>query len=390
MNIQLTSLNHWKILFQSAFFLFFASLTIRRHPRSKRPRVVFYSAVGRPTITRLLDQLHADHTIDWDLVHCSFEQRSQQEIARYGSRVRWVSPCTWAGAKDIVRAHAIVTSDRLRTLGIVLHLKGIPFIDVWHGISFKHIKRPGFLRHYEEVWVSSAYVAELYEKKLKVPAEKLIVTGFSPSDPLWNLQKNSSERDKTAPNILIAPTYTPPNRSRKACPPRFWEDYPFLSQMAQDLGVRFTIRAHFLDCADQRFDPDIPGLTFIPQSVQPDPSPLLADADALVTDWSSLAFEYLPTGRPTIFLNNSTNRPQQFLVTPEMRWGPVVDDSQDFLSALRSFFSSQAIPPTSKESVSGEATSTFHEVPTGHGSTDRQITRLRGLIGGQFRSAQGN
>jgi hypothetical protein len=380
-NIDPLNPGHWKILITSAVFLSLAVLVGGRKRNSTgNPRVVFYSAVERPTVTRLLDQLLSDDAIDWDIVHCSFEEKVEQEGERYGTRLRRIKPCTWAGAKEIVSADVIVTSDRLRTLGIVLHGTTIPFVDVWHGISFKHIKRPKFLRHYEEVWVSSDYIAELYRRKLKVPKKILKVTGFSPSDPLQQTTRET-KKDGDSPRVLIAPTWSPQKLMKGAkAETRFWEDFSYMSSLAAELGIRFIMRSHFLDRGEINRADDTPGLSFVPQTVLSDPSSLLAEADVLVTDWSSLAFEFLPTTRPTLFIENTDNRPKKFLVTPDERWGPVVSRREEFRKALINTLSTHSAGRQDSKATILSALHKFHRQSGESLSAAIQAERLRKML----------
>lgn len=384
MNIDPLNPRHWKILLTSAAFLSLAVLRARRNKRhTTTRRVVFFSAVERPTVTRLIDQLVADGSLDWELLHCSFEERAKPEVDRYGEKVRWINPGTWAGAKELVSADVIVTSDRLRTLGIVLHGTAIPFVDVWHGISFKHIKRPGFLRHYSEIWVSSDYIKELYQQKLNVPKEKLKVTGFSPADPLYASPQQSKDPD-AKPRILIAPTWSPKKLGNRARPEvAFWEDYAYLSALAKELDVSFIMRSHFLDHGQGRSGSeggDIRELSFVPQTVLSDPSSLLAEADVLVTDWSSLAFEFLPTTRPTLFIENTSNRPKKFLVTAEERWGPVVSTHDDFRNALKATLKRHREARADNNKVEKLALNKFHRPIDGQLSASIQADRLRTML----------
>lgn len=381
MNIRLSSFEHWRILILSALMLSVAALFMSRKKRPGPTKLVFFSAVERPTITRLLDRLVEDSSHDWDLVHCSFGPRDSRETERYGNSVRWVTPCTWSGARDIASATAIISADRLRTLGIVLRLTSIPFIDVWHGISFKNIKRPQFLSRYAEVWVASDYVAQLYHEKLGVRKSKLKVLGFSPSDPLFQAhdQPRASKSDaSSALNVLIAPTWSPRRwslPSRKKVP--FWQDYQLLGKLAVELGVHFTIRAHHLDQGLTKSE-DIPHelISFVPQSELPDPSSLLANADVLVTDWSSLAFEYLPTGRPTIFVEDAMRKPRGYLVPASKRWGPVARDRDDLRSALSDVLAATGSEASDRQLKSERALDLFHrDNPVGR-SAEQQVARL--------------
>lgn len=222
------------------------------------------------------------------------------------------------------RARAIVSSAGPRSLAPWVSLSRRPlFVDVWHGVGFKarvmNAGRP-FLC-YDAHFVSSPYVAEYY----RAAGAKPLVTGYARMDSIT-----------TAPLVpgsflLVAPTWA-------------------ASTHLEVRTVLETINAHAIE-----FDYEV---TYRPHPYSPpveiadlervslrasasglDTIETLRATRALVTDWSSIASDYLPLGRPIIYLEgdmpaapgplDSTDRP-----------GPMVTTLHQLRSALDAAISS--------------------------------------------------
>ena len=382
MNLRLTNPSHWRIMIQSAIFLVVALALPPTHSSSTRPRVVFFSAVYRPTIVTLMKSLIDRYGDQVDVIHCSFQQRNESEKAELPPQVRWLTLDTVAGARAVTGATVVVTADRLRTLGFALRFGRPRFIDVWHGISFKTIKRASFLARYDEVWVASEALARLYRDRLKLKGENLRVMGFSPADRLFDVARSNSNEQRQNPlptNILFAPTWTPRKIWGKSKGP-LWEDYDALQSLANELDVTFTIRSHFLSEGSGLDRAAYSRLVFVPQSELPNPSSLLEKADVLIADWSSLAFEYLATNRPVIFIENRRNRPRRFLVCPDTRWGPVVNTVSELRSELVLLKSNQERASKLRES-SERAREDFFPSHLQGQATSLQVERLARHLG---------
>ena len=60
----------------------------------------------------------------------------------------------------------------------------------------------------------------------------------------------------------------------------------------------------------------------------PDTESLLQETDLLICDWSSIAFDFLATQRPTVFLDVKPPFKEGYTLGPEYRFGAVVDSMQ--------------------------------------------------------------
>ena len=78
----------------------------------------------------------------------------------------------WAGSPQalmlLVKAKALISDHGLHSLVLLLDYSSLKFIDVWHGIPFKGFDKDDFKVHhrYDEIWVASEFMADLYEKKV--------------------------------------------------------------------------------------------------------------------------------------------------------------------------------------------------------------------------------
>jgi CDP-glycerol glycerophosphotransferase len=80
----------------------------------------------------------------------------------------------------------------------------------------------------------------------------------------------------------------------------------------------------------------------VPQSAYPDTEAILRLADVLVCDWSSIAFDYLLLGRPTLFLDVPAPFAKGFSLGPEYRFGELVPDLPALQDALRAVLADEA------------------------------------------------
>lgn len=292
--------------------------------------IVFFSAVPRQTIELLVDRLLHDDEIKLPLSRWVFSTNSKHEIpwdCRNG-QVPKISADSFLGALALVDADLIIVADRPRSLWLVARFGSAPVVDVWHGISFKPIIRPRFLRVYSEIWVVSTFLKSAYQSKFGIPPERLICTGWSPvKDPsqaesALAFRRHAANRLK----VLIAPTWRKKKFWRLRNQIRMWEGAGFLNELALRTGLDIKLRLHHLDDVNRRNAAT--GASAIALSSERDafdPAEALKWADLLITDWSALAFHNLALGGATVFMEDDGPL-KRYLLPPRIRWGPIVRD----------------------------------------------------------------
>lgn len=343
MRFQPNKLRHWLILGRSSLFLLVGALIrlVLGDTRGQRHQVVLFEATFRPTIWDVVEAYRSAFPDSTRFLVTSFDRQHLEQVTKKHSD--WVEPLpldTLRGAITLARSHLAIFADRPRSLGILAWLSDLPIIDVWHGISFKPIRRPSFLRRYREVWVASEFLADTYQRIAKLPRHKIRVLGHSPLDKYVNESPSKEELRRrlhlpasNAPVVAFGTTWDPQDPASPV--PglgSFGPDlFSRLSDWAAKQGADVVIRNHHISGAAPQ---DAPPVFFRSQADYPSPVDLLKLADVFVTDWSSLAFEFAVMDKPTIFVDIPEKRPRRFFVAPEYRAGDILSTTDGLLSAL--------------------------------------------------------
>lgn len=247
----------------------------------------------------------------------------------------------WGGSlqalKLLVKAKVLISDHGLHSLVLLLDYSSLKFIDVWHGIPFKGFDKEDFkVQHrYDEIWVASKFMADIYEKKFGFQREKLKALGYARTDVLvshGNVGRAELMREYDIPVsdkkvILYAPTWKQDDVGRSLYPFGMVES-EFISQIGQLAKVHrciFLVRMHLNSSrgGGEQYE----NVYGVPADIFPDTERLLLLTDVLIYDWSSIAFDYLLLDRPAIYLD----------VPPPFSKGFSIDGSYRFGEAAKSF-----------------------------------------------------
>ncbi|MGK5628936.1 bifunctional glycosyltransferase/CDP-glycerol:glycerophosphate glycerophosphotransferase [Streptomyces sp. URMC 123] len=204
------------------------------------------------------------------------------------------------------------------------------YIQTWHGSA---LKRMGFdeprtrlrsrqeqeeyqrvLDRFDHFLVRSEHDVRTLAKAFRLRDEVLLRTGYPRNDELVALRRRESgtgsgagarERGPLAAELGIPADrtvllYAPTFRSTGTGAVRAFE-MPFdVEEFAERFGDRFTllVRSHYLN--QVVLPPSVRG-SVIDVTDRPDITPLLALADGLITDYSSVMFDYACLDRPMFF-----------------------------------------------------------------------------------------
>jgi len=221
------------------------------------------------------------------------------------------------------------------------------WVDVWHGAGFKRLRwREKMLLDYDLAFVTSEFFHKYESEKTGVPY-KLKVTGYPRTDILI---KGSVSREKilkklkippNRKNILYAPTI-----SSKPKPFFPWEKLEVIvdeiERFCEQNNCNFLIRMHHdwykrqlkdvqklkrkISQCKNIFDLSIENYR--------DVQPILYITDVLITDWSSIASDFLLLNRPIIFMDVELPA-EDFVLGPEDRVGYIVKNKQEFFEKLK-------------------------------------------------------
>ncbi len=221
------------------------------------------------------------------------------------------------------------------------------WVDVWHGIPFKDVGREKMLREYDLGFVTSAFFKEYLLRKAVI-SEKLAITGFARTDPLfrkiWNREKILKEIGipLNRKNILYAPTWG----HGKEKPFLPWktniENFEDIEKFCKRSNCNFLIRIHTLwnqgDPEEKKeLQAKIRGSSYLfnlAWEKYPNIQRILYITDLLVTDWSSIANDFILLDKPIIFLDIDLPT-EEFTLKPEERVGYLVRTRTDFFEKLQ-------------------------------------------------------
>ncbi|HZE32481.1 MAG TPA: bifunctional glycosyltransferase family 2 protein/CDP-glycerol:glycerophosphate glycerophosphotransferase [Actinoallomurus sp.] len=340
----------WKAVFtrRSTKLAVYNKLLIRLPIR--RETVVFESHLGKQysdnprSIYEALRASGADHTAIWSYAKSPTGFPKDAKLVRRGS---------WQYYLALARAGFWVDNQGLPR-DAIKRLQ-TTYIQTWHGSAYKrmgfdepHVKRSTkaqrarFQRtvdRYDAFLIRSEHDARTLAKGLGVRAE-LIRSGYPRNDALINGGDTTSLAEELAlagddrKVVLYAPTFRT-GRNGKA---RRRFEIPFdLEEFAEELGETHVllVRPHYLNAAV--IPPSLRGVVRDVGAVH-DVTSLLLLADALVTDYSSLMFDYALLDRPMVFFapdleEYARTRGTYFDLRQEAP-GPVVSEPDDLFAAL--------------------------------------------------------
>jgi len=240
----------------------------------------------------------------------------------------------------VARASAMITDHGLHMMKPLVHLTDIAFIDVGHGIPFKGYDQKNFrLRHsYKEIWTSSSALSRIYTERCGCGGLVHSI-GSARTDKLLN-PEFAHERfrkvfgiDKQTPVILYAPTWKQDDMGRELLPfGQSAEDFlDRISAFCREQGCCFVFRSHqnaaFPELSYDR-------ILFCPQADYPDTEDILLATDILISDWSSIVFDFMVLDRPTVFLDVLHPFAKGCTLGPEYRFGHIAGNMEELLTTL--------------------------------------------------------
>ncbi|MFF4959604.1 bifunctional glycosyltransferase/CDP-glycerol:glycerophosphate glycerophosphotransferase [Streptomyces sp. NPDC001222] len=235
------------------------------------------------------------------------------------------------------------------------------YIQTWHGSA---LKRMGFdepkyrikpeheqsayqeaIDRFDYFVVRGRHDEETLAPAYRIPEEKLLRTGYPRNDALVRA-KDAETLDPAArelaerlgirtdrPVVLYAPTF----REQNGKVQKF--EFPFdIDAFADRFGDQFTllIRTHYLNSVT--LPPSVAGRV-VNVSEEPDITPVLLLADAMITDYSSVMFDYALLQRPMVFFTYDweeyvDNSRGTYFDLSEKAPGPVVRTAEDLFGVL--------------------------------------------------------
>lgn len=341
MKVDKTNPRHWAYLVVFGINVLGAILLRRIRRRSRqRPLAVLYGHKLNGNLLAIYRWLRHRPESGIDVVFLSLDPEYSRALVRAGEAS---IAATGLRCMTALADAAVVISDHgLHAMQPLLRFSDIRFVDVWHGIPFKGFDADDFrVQHgYHEIWVASALQRTLYLTKFGFAPERVHVTGYARTDRLVIRQEDplalrrAFGLPETGKIVLFAPTWAQDARGRSLYPFGCDQDRFLLalSAVASRYAATLVVRTHLNSGSGPAID--YPHVRTASARDYPDTEGLLLVSDALICDWSSIAFDFLLLGRPALFLEVPAPFSKGFSLTPEFRYGAVVDSLEALCSSL--------------------------------------------------------
>lgn len=230
------------------------------------------------------------------------------------------------------------------------------WIDTWHGVGVEHgsgIGRAKMLNAYDVAFISSEFYRDYYIKINSNLKEKLKITGLPRTDILFNcsISKENAIKSLGLPqkgiNILYAPSWGNPavgEKKDKSLFPYGGDDriITTLSEFCNKNKCNFIIRPHpdwenHNESNTEKIIQKIQsstGIVYCPVKKYPVTEILLCATDVLVTDYSSIANDFIILNRPIVYLDKGLSE-DKFIFKLEERGGFVVNTFDEMMEKLQ-------------------------------------------------------
>jgi CDP-glycerol glycerophosphotransferase (TagB/SpsB family) len=385
MKIDRKNPRHWVLLLRQAIYTLFAILVRPFTCQPSKPVVILYGHQLSGNLKALYTEWSKGYSDEFDLYCLFLDPKSALQYRAAGVRVLQCNRLR--DMLQLTHASALISDHGLHLMTPLIRFTDILFIDVWHGIPFKGFTPDDFrLQHrYDEVWVSSPLLKQIYQDKFGFRAEIVHAMGYAradklflrqPPDPLFRERASIPAGNKV---VLYAPTWQQDDNGRELFP--FGESQDAFIQHLSDVCRRhratLVIRSHLnASISAMTFD----NVRYCSMKDFPDTEDLLLHTDILICDWSSIAFDYLALDRPTIFLDVEPPFSHGFSLGKEYRFGDIAVDFSAMLMCLESDLQDPAAYRARHGVAHSEITRKIYGDTTDGKAALRQLERLAILM----------
>ena len=386
MKIDKTKPAHWLLLALQGLYCIVVIMLRPLTRKPGKPIVILYGHQLSGNLEALYQGWRGSGVQDFDLYYLSLDPEQSRQLKAQGIEVLQCNKMM--DMLVLCRATAFVCDHGLHMLEPLVHLSNIKFIDVWHGVPFKGFDGADFRlqHHFDEIWVTSPLLRETYIDKFGFSPDRTLVLGYARTDKLFNddLPGNDFRAIASIPQdskvILYAPTWKQDEKERKIFP--FAEsEKAFLSALnniCEKNQAKLIIRSHLNTDIDEA---DFANVIYCPQKTFRNTEDLLLVSDILICDWSSIAFDFLATGKPTIFLDVPPPFSKGLSLGKEYRFGEVVTTIDNLTSKLSQYLSNPATYTEEHGDLCEKVRADVYAENQDGRVVERQLARLRKISG---------
>lgn len=312
-----------------------AALELRRGRRVVPGRIVLFAHSIAGNLEAFARHLEREHP-EAEVLLLTDRPAEAAKAARAGRKLLRVQSIR--DLRRVARAEAIVSALGPIFLAPWLDRAHRPvMVDVWHGVGFKgRVAGDPALLRLDEHFVSSPFVRDYYLAQ----GARARVTGYARTDVLLESATRPELRERVLARfgaaaddprrvVLFAPTWTEAGDDRERIDSL--AALTALAARAERDGFLVGYRGHAN--TEGGMPVRSPALAELGADVFPITEELLGAVDVLVTDWSSIAIDFLPLGRPVVYLAAPAPGAALGPLTPDDRPGPVVGDAASLADA---------------------------------------------------------
>lgn len=346
MKIDRKNYKHWLTLLLSSIYILL-SLVFRPFRPRKRKTVVLYGHKLNGNLKAFADY-YSNRKNNFKLYYATLDPSYYQKLQEGKPPVPVLSLIRFRDTIKIAQSEAVITDHGTHSLWVLLRMTNTKFIDVWHGIGFKGQKAKSYESkdRYTEHWVTSAAFRKMWVELFKRDPLKVKVTGYARVDALVkggykteSIKKKYGIDNRYKKIITVAPTWQDSTEDSSVpfgLKPN--EFFSALDSVAQKLNSLIIFRVH-LNVDDKSQAEKFKNIKVMSHKKYPQTEEFLAITDVLVSDWSSIVFDYLVLHRPTIFLDIPEPK-QGFSLDPKYRFGEIVKNMDELLGVIEKYANS--------------------------------------------------
>lgn len=293
----------------------------------------------------------------------------------------------------IVNCNIFICDHGLHFYKILINFKKIVFIDTNHGIPYHKdaLQEVNYFAKFDEVWVMSEYHKSLYEK-FNYSGRNINITGYGRLDNLIQFtNKNLTEKNQIINDlkakynlnfkkiVLLAPTWVHNQKiyEDKKYPYNKLQFFEELSSIAFKEDFLLIYRPHMNDYISEEvknYISNSKNLVLKEFFNFTNTEDFMKLSDILITDWSSIALDFIVLDRPVLFLDVPNPFKHGVQDDAMFRFGEIVsqnllkDKISNYLNYPDLYFQNN------KDQI--EVKNKFHDIGLDGLSTDRYVKIL--------------
>jgi CDP-glycerol glycerophosphotransferase (TagB/SpsB family) len=335
---------HWYYLVRGSLNLFISMPFRIFRNKKKKKQIVFYDQMNGNTKS-FVEYLLQQKSNEYDIYYLAFPEM-QRIFSSVPIGTKRLNPLKFLDMLTVSQSDVVISAFKPDMLVFYQFFTSIKFVDIWHGVPYRGYTENHFrdFKRYDQTWISSEKMRKFYDL-WGWDKDKVKVTGYARIDDLAtaNYSRNKLRQKygvdpKFYKVVVIAPTWEQKDGSHTIFPfgSTGKEFLDKINSAGRETNSLIVLRLHLESQEGVSFD-KLSNVRFLPSGSYPDTEEILYIADVLVSDWSSIVFDYLPLHRPTIFLDVDFPYKDGYTVDARYRFGRKVTSVDELYECLKAY-----------------------------------------------------